>query len=99
MLNKLSIDTGISPDITILAGFDFGREIWKVNECSLLVIDVNADYEIEFPEQIEGIASSFVNGFFEKIIEEIGAEKAAERLHINNAELESNVKEDILLNK
>ena len=96
MINSLRIE--VNPSITILSGFDYGRAMFN-NRYSMYDVDVSKEYYLILPEQIEGICSDFVNGFFEKIIEKIGAEKAAERLCINNKVLEADVKEKILLNK
>lgn len=56
--------------ITRLAGYTYGKKIFdeqvkgKIEYDKLIII--------EFPLQIERVASSFVQGFFEEIIENIG---------------------------
>lgn len=95
MINSMRVE--VDPRISILAGYEYGREIWNT-QCSLDDVNINENYYLVLPAQIEGMASNFVNGFFQEIIEKIGAEKAAERLCINNKELEEDVKASILLN-
>lgn len=90
----------VDPKITVLAGFEYGREIWNTQCASNNNVDVNQDYYLILPAQIEGVAPSFVNGFFESIVEKIGAKNAAERLRVIlvNRALEEDVKENIMLN-
>ena len=90
----------VDPKITVLAGFEYGREIWNTQCASNNNVDVNQDYYLILPAQIECVAPSFVNGFFESIVEKIGAKNAAERLHVIlvNRALEEDVKENIMLN-
>ena len=88
----------VPADITILAGFEYGREIWD-EQCAFALCDLSTDYYISLPEWIEGIAVSFIDGLFEHIVALIGAEKAAERLHMNNERLEARVKSYLMLYK
>ena len=51
------------------------------------------DYTIEFPEQIRGVASSFVQGFFANIVETIGLLATEERTNIisGNSRVRNNI--------
>ena len=99
MINN-SFRIKVDPKITILAGFEYGREIWNAQCASNNNVDVNQDYYLILPDQIEGVAPSFVSGFFESIVKKIGVENAAERLHVIlvSRSLEEAVKDYIILN-
>lgn len=56
--------------VTRLAGNDYGRQIYQ--EQVKDIIDFSSVTQIVFPEQIISIASSFVQGFFDEIIANIG---------------------------
>ncbi len=56
--------------LTNLAGFNYGQEIYEKQVDGK--IDINQKYEIIFPDQIKGVAPSFVQGFFKQIVEKIG---------------------------
>lgn len=88
----------IPSNITCLAGYEYGKEIWNT-QCLRDDFEANEDHYISFPEQIEGVTISWVDGFFEYLIETIGAEKTAEQIHINNKRLEIQVRADLLLYK
>ena len=62
---------------TNLAGYDYGIEVYE--EQVRGKIDVQAPFIIEFPQEIKGIASSFVQGFFADIVGEIGLIATEER--------------------
>ena len=53
-----------------LAGFPYGKEVYE--EQVKEKIDISDITEIVFPERIEYIASSFVQGFFSEIINMVG---------------------------
>lgn len=63
--------------LTNLAGYEFGIEIYE--EQVKGKIDTNKEFFIEFPKQIKVVASSFVQGFFEEIVNEIGLLATEER--------------------
>ena len=88
----------IDSHITVLAGYEYGKEIWDT-QCSSKSVDVTQDFYLILPSQIECVASSFVHGFFETIAEKIGVKNTAERLHIiiENRRLEDHVKESLML--
>ena len=56
--------------LTNLAGYEYGVSIYDKQVDGRL--DLNHSFEIVFPAQIRGVASSFVQGFFEKIVDTIG---------------------------
>ncbi|MBE5854145.1 MAG: hypothetical protein E7297_02165 [Lachnospiraceae bacterium] len=66
--------------LTNLAGYDYGVSIY--NEQVKGKIDLNETFEIVFPAQIKGIASSFVQGFFEEIVVNIGLIETGKRARI-----------------
>ncbi len=55
---------------TSLAGFPYGEEVYK--EQAQNIISFDDKIMIIFPEQIEKVASSFVQGFFANIVLAIG---------------------------
>ena len=66
--------------ITRLAGYEFGKEIFD-NQVKNRV-NFSTEVIVEFPEQIIKIASSFVQGFFEKIIDEVGFDEIGQRVKV-----------------
>ena len=65
-----SVNLAFDKSITRLAGNSYGRQIYKSQVEG--VIDFTQTAYIVFPEQIVAVASSFVQGFFEEIIKEVG---------------------------
>lgn len=57
-------------DLTKLAGNSYGRKIY--DEQVKGKIDFTEKTIISIPEQIDGIASSFIQGFFDDIVNQIG---------------------------
>lgn len=66
--------------LTNLAGYDYGLEIY--NEQIKGKIDVEKEFLLEFPDQIRGVASSFVQGLFANIVKQIGLLATEERTQI-----------------
>lgn len=58
--------------ITRLAGYSYGKETYDKQIAGKL--DFTKTASIEFPTQIVKAASSFVQGFFEDIIRQVGIE-------------------------
>lgn len=56
--------------VTRLAGNEFGKSIFAAQVKDK--IDYSQKTQIVFPEQIISIASSFVQGFFEEIVKNVG---------------------------
>ncbi|MFK4926765.1 hypothetical protein ACI1TM_08895 [Lactococcus garvieae] len=69
MIIKLNIKKSLSA----LAGYEYGEEIY-MNQVENELSNLSSIDKIEFliPEHIEYIASSFVQGFFSKLIEKKG---------------------------
>lgn len=67
-------------DITGLAGYPYGEKIY--NDQVKDNINFDEDIIIEFPDNIERIASSFVQGFFSDIVSEIGLEGVEKKVKI-----------------
>lgn len=64
------IELQFSKAVTRLAGNAYGRKIY--NEQVKGKIDFSSKTQIVFPDQIIAIASSFIQGFFDDIIANIG---------------------------
>jgi hypothetical protein len=58
--------------LTKLAGNSYGRKLFSEQVDGKINLD--QPFTIEFPEQIDYLASSFIQGFFGKIYTEIGRE-------------------------
>lgn len=58
--------------LTKLSGNSYGRKLFSEQVDGK--IDLDQPFTIEFPEQIDYLASSFIQGFFGKIYTEIGRE-------------------------
>ena len=65
-----SIQLQFGKTVTRLAGNDYGRQIYE--EQVKDIIDFSTVTQIVFPSQIISIASSFVQGFFDEIVANIG---------------------------
>ena len=76
---------------TRLAGFPYGETIYDK------ISDENEQVKLVFPNQIEKVASSFVQGFFSELINSIGYEKIEERFIIesSNEKLTARIQENI----
>lgn len=81
---------------TRLAGNPYGKEVFiaQVRE----KIDYTMLNTIVFPENIEKVASSFVQGFFEEIIKNVGYEKFDNVIQIEarNEVLVENIRKDLI---
>ncbi len=64
--------------ITRLAGYPFGKEVYDKQVRGKL--DYSKVAYIEFPTQIVKAASSFTQGFFEEIINEVGFDGLDEKI-------------------
>ena len=73
---------GLKFDKTLsnLAGFDFGVKTYKDQMEGKL--DIKNDSEVEFPPNIKGAASSFVQGLFAEIIKSIGVNNTKKHLRV-----------------
>ena len=66
--------------LTKLAGNSYGRKLFSEQVDGK--IDLDQPFTIEFPEQIDYLASSFIQGFFGKIYTEIGREGSEKNFDI-----------------
>ena len=73
---KLTFDNNIIG----LAGYEYGMQIYDLQVKDK--IDINQKFYIEIPSNIQFAASSFVQGFFSKIIYKIGLYLTEERANI-----------------
>lgn len=81
-------------DLTKLAGNSFGRKTYEqqVKE----VISFDEQIKIEIPIRINRISSSFVQGFFDEIIQTIGIDGIKERFDFSSSI--ENIKDFIISN-
>lgn len=63
-----------------LAGYEYGKQIY--NEQVKNKISFDEEVCIEFPDNIQRIASSFVQGFFEEIAENVGISSIGKNIEI-----------------
>ena len=87
---SLCLDT--PSGISILAGYEYGRQLWETQGTSL---NINDYFTIHLSNEIEGMSSSFIDGFFTKPIETIGVENLIDRLHVisTHGYLDQHIKE------
>ena len=86
---SLCLDT--PSGISILAGYEYGKQLWDSQATSL---NINDEFTIHLSNEIVSMSSSFIDGFFEKPIETIGVENLIHRLHvIGNDYLENHIKD------
>ena len=86
---SLCLDT--PSGISILAGYEYGRQLWETQATSL---NINDYFTIHLSSEIESMSSSFIDGFFAKAIETIGIENLINILHvIGNDYLDHHIKE------
>lgn len=78
MDNKVSLD--VKKDLISLAGYDYGKEIFSTQIKNF--IDFTKDFTIVIPPNIKFVASSFVQGLFSEIVNDIGLKAVEERAHI-----------------
>lgn len=89
---KNLIELKFNSTVTMLAGYDYGKQIYESQVKGNL--DLFSDFTIKFPDQIKRIASSFTQGFFREMVEEIGIIGIQERLKVISSK--ENLKASIL---
>lgn len=89
MTNRVELK--ISKKLTNLAGYDYGLQTYT--EQIKDFIDIKEPFEIVFPNHIKGVASSFVQGFFSEIVENIGFKGVEQNVKISaaNEQLETSI--------
>ncbi len=84
---------------TRLAGFPYGETTYReqVKPIYDKISDENEQVKLVFPNQIEKVASSFVQGFFSELINSIGYKKIEERFIIesSNEKLTARIQKNI----
>ncbi len=78
MQNKITLN--FDPNIVLLAGFEYGKQTFEKQAEGYL--DINESFCIEFPNTVEAVASSFVQGFFGKMKQTIGLKNIKNRITI-----------------
>lgn len=90
---KQIIKLQFNESLTKLAGNPFGRDVFNQQVKNIIDYDKN-EIEIILPEQIDNIASSFIQGFFNEIVNEIGIKGIQEKITVYSSI--NNLKEIII---
>lgn len=90
---KQIIKLQFNENLTKLAGNPFGRDVFNQQVKNIIDYDKN-EIKIILPEQIDNIASSFIQGFFNEIVNEIGIKGIQEKITVSSSI--SNLKEIII---
>ena len=81
-----TVKMNVDKDLRCLAGFEYGKHLWLQN------VDKEYDgtevIEVVFPEYIEALAVSFVQGFYTRPFNLVGKEKAIETIKIVHSDSE-----------
>ncbi|MGX7202407.1 hypothetical protein BCR22_07455 [Enterococcus plantarum] len=77
---KLKFDNTISG----LAGFPYGQKIYE-DQVKGVYTNHSEKIEIEFPNNIQKVASSFVQGFFSELVLEVGYEGIEKNVEIKSS--------------
>ena len=67
--------------LSALAGYKYDQQIFR-EQVKPNISDYSTDLNIEFPKNIEYLASSFVQGFFSDLVEKIGFSSVEDRVDI-----------------
>lgn len=84
MNNKNVFELELEKSLTKLSGFDLGKDIFDKQ------VKENIDYsdksiEIIIPERVDLIGSSFIQGFFEDMVNKIGISGIEEKVIIKSS--------------
>jgi hypothetical protein len=81
----------VDKSITGLAGYDYGKKIYEDQVKGK--VDLSKELTITFPNNIQRIASSFIQGFFEDIVEHIGLSGVEQliKLEVSNEHLKNSI--------
>lgn len=77
---KQRIEIQVDKSITGLAGYDYGKQIYE--EQVKEKINFKNEILIVFPDNIQRLASSFIQGFFEEFIKNIGISGVEKQIDI-----------------
>ena len=90
---KQKIELEFSKSLTKLAGNSFGQDVF--NQQVKEKINYNSDsVELVLPDRIDNIASSFIQGFFKGIVDEIGIKGIIDKITITSSII--NLKEIVI---
>lgn len=81
-----SVKLNFDEELINLAGYDFGKNTYETQIKGK--INLQSNFEIEFPDEIKGVASSFVQGLFGDIINQIGLLNTEKRVMIKSSSVE-----------
>ena len=95
MDDKKVIELEFDKTLSGLAGYDYGKDIYKKQVKNK--IDFKQKTCIVFPNNIQRIASSFVQGFFEEIIANAGISSVGNTIDIKcvNEELKQSIVDNL----
>ena len=91
---KNEVEIKVDKAITGLAGYDYGKKIYT--EQVKGKINFSEDFTFIFPNNVQRIASSFIQGFFEDIMAQIGVAGVERQLNVISAN--NNLKRVIIEN-
>lgn len=77
-----------------LAGYDYGRDVFR--DQILPQIDYSKHIEIIFPDTIESVASSFIQGMFEEIVRNVGYSGVQDKFDFKGGRELGSIKRQIL---
>lgn len=77
---KQRIELEVKKSSASLADYGYGQIVY--NEQVRDKIDMNKKIEIVFPDNIKIVASSFIQGFFEEFVKQIGIAGIEEQINI-----------------
>ncbi len=83
MTDNNIVTLAFEKSLTYLAGFSFGEKIYRDQLENR--IDFKKNFTVIFPEQIEGVASSFVQGLFKEVIDKEGLLETEQKIQIKAA--------------
>lgn len=89
-----SIKLEFDKTVTRLAGYKYGKSVYDA-QCKE-IIQFDDKIILEFPINIQKLASSFIQGFFNEIIEKIGIAGVENQVEIISAN--DNMKKEIIDN-
>lgn len=93
-MNNNTIIIHVDKSITGLAGYNYGKKVYM--EQVFGKVDLSKPMKIVFPDNIQRMASSFIQGFFEDLMNQIGISGIENEVLIESSN--KNLKDSILNN-
>ncbi|MBR1531973.1 MAG: hypothetical protein IJ643_07955 [Eubacterium sp.] len=90
---KQTIELEFNKSLTKLAGNPFGQDVYNQQVKDIINYESEC-IEIVLPERVDNIASSFIQGFFKSMVDEIGIKGIIDKITIISSI--ANVKEMII---